>query len=47
MPSATAAGAVRCWRSTDGVPGWDPMALAGGRIYVSSSDGRMFCLGER
>ena len=34
-------------RPLDGLPGWDPMALAGGRIYVSSDDGRMFCLGER
>lgn len=40
-------GATIIDRPLDGVPGWDPMALAGGRIYVSSGDGRMFCLGER
>jgi outer membrane protein assembly factor BamB len=34
-------------RTLDGVPNWDPMALAGGRIYISSGDGRLFCLGER
>ena len=30
----------------DGAPNWDPMALAGGRLYLSTSDGRLACLGE-
>jgi len=33
-------------QSFEGTPNWDPMALAAGRVYLSTSGGRLLCIGE-
>lgn len=39
-------GAALAECSVAGVPNWDSMALAGTRLFLTTSDGRLVCLGE-
>ena len=52
---ADSRGVVRMLSTADGKllgqhtlppPLWDGMALAGGRLYYATADGRLLCLGE-
>ena len=52
---ATSTGTLRRFSKAEGkpeaqvkipVPLWDGLAIAGGRIYVSTRDGKILCLGE-
>jgi outer membrane protein assembly factor BamB len=43
---ATADGKVAARYRLDGLPAYDGMAAAGGRLYVSMEDGRLLCLGD-